>query len=228
MLTMHGHILGQNEPDSIDPEELIQYADDEIFVRSAFKQDFSEQQGYVNEFIDPDTLHQYFISQGTASDLLMAIFPSQKTVRTTNKRLTFDQSRKEEFHVSFSVERVENIPANSGGKCWIRFSNMILMGKGRESGLIIYPGDKAYYFTHVDGDMVYETVADLSTVSTEKMIKFDFIRLAKTTYVYADGVYLFSFYDEIKESVSFEGGAELLIGGNRVRCDFDNFSMRTK
>ena len=32
----------------------------------------------------------------------------------------------------------------------------------------------------------------------------------------------------IKEAVSFESGSELSEGGNRIRCDFDNFTMRTK
>ena len=214
--------------ETIDPKQLLSTADEEIFVRNAFAQNFSEAQGYVNELPNRTTIHQYYIYNGVGTDLLMSMRPALETVRTTNKRINFDQSRKEEFHVTFSVRQGENIPAGSGGKCYIRLSNVILLGKGRESGLIIYPGDQAYYFTPVDGEMTYEPVGDISSVNPERMTKFDIIRLNNNTYVYADGKYLFNYQDEIKEAVTIEGGAELSLGGNRVRCDFDDFNMRTK
>ena len=218
----------QDEPETIDPQELLKTADSEIFIRSAFNQEFSEDQGYVNEFPNPNTIHQYYIYDGMGTDVLMSFRPAQEAVRTTNKRLTFDQARKDDFHVTFSVWQAENMPSDEGGKCWIRFSNVSMLGKGRESGLIFFPGDQAYYFTPVDGEMTYTSVSDMSSVSPLKKIKFDFIRLGGVTYVYADGNFQFSYEDGIKETVSFEAGAELSVDGNRVRCNFDDFSMRTK
>ena len=218
----------QDDTETIDPQELLKIADTEIFIRSAFSQDFSEDQGYVNELPNSNTIHQYYIYDGMGTDILMSFRPAQEAVRTTNKRLTFDQARKDEFHVTFSVLQAENMPSGAGGKCWIRFSNALLLGKGRESGLLIFPGDQAYYFTPVDGEMTYESVANISSVSPFKKIKFDFIRLGGITYVYANGNFQFSYEDGIKEMVSFEAGAELSVNGNRVRCNFDDFSMRTK
>lgn len=218
-------VLCQDSEEPIDPIDLLGNADNDVFVRAAFSQDFSEAQGYVNEFPNPNTFHQYYIYNGVGTDVLMSMLPAKETVRTTNKRLTLDQARKDEFHVTFSVKQTEKI----GGQCWIRFSNVSLMGKGRESGVILYPGDNAYFFTPVDGEMTYEFIADLSPLNPEKKtVNFDIIRLGGVTYFYADKDFLFSYEDSIKEAVSFEGGAELSQGGNRVRCDFDNFSMRTK
>lgn len=218
----------QDETEMPDPQELLKTADTDIFIRSAFSQDFSEDQGYVNELPNPDTIHQYYIYDGKGTDLLMSMRPAPEAVRTTNKRLTFDQARKDEFHVTFSVFQAENIPSGEGGRCWIRFSNAALLGKGRESGVILYPGDQAYYFTPVDGEMTYQSIADISSVSPFTNVQFDFIRLGGVLYVYANGKFLFSYEDGIKEPVSFEGGAELSENGNRVRCNFDDFSMRTK
>ncbi len=223
------NVFCQDESKIIDPDELLRSANDEIFVRSAFVQNFTEQQGIVNEFPDADAFHQYFISKGVATDLIMSIFPSAKIVRTTNKRINFDQFRKNEFHVKFVVRQNENVPSHRGGKCWIRFSNVILLGKGRESGIIVYPGDQAYYFKPVDGEMTYESIADLSSINPEKkFVRFDFIRLDGTTYVYTNGIFQFQYNDEIKEAVSFEGGSELSLNGNRVSCSFDDFAMWTK
>jgi hypothetical protein len=47
-------------------------------------------------------------------------------------------------------------------------------------------------------------------------------------YVYGNGEFLFSYEDKIKETVSFESGSELSEGGNRIRCDYDDFTMRIK
>ena len=221
-------VFAQDEVEPVDPERLLRVGDDEIFVRNMFLQDFSEDQGYVNEMPDPNTIHQYYIYKGMGTDMLMSMLPSENTVRMTNKRLTFDQSRKDEFHVTFTVKQAENIPAGRGGKCWIRFSNVILLGKGRESGLILYPGEKAYYFTPVEGEMTYEEAGDLSALDPGKKTRFDVIRLGGIVYVYANGNFQFSYEDGIKEAVSFEGGSELSMNGNRIRCDFDDFSMRTK
>lgn len=228
MMALPMQALCQGETETIDPQELLKIADTEIFIRSAFSQDFSEDQGYVNELPNPNTIHQYFIYDGMGTDILMSFRPSQEAVRTTNKRLIFDQARKDEFHATFSVLQAENMPSGTGGKCWIRFSNALLLGKGRESGVIIFPGDQAYYFSPVDGEMKYESIADISSVNPFKKTKFDFIRINGVTYVYANGQFQFSYEDGIKEAVSFEAGAELSLNGNRVRCNFDDFSMRTK
>ncbi len=152
-------------PEPIDPMELLRSADEEIFVRSAFMQNFSEDQGYVNELPNANTIHQYYIYQGVGSDVLMSMLPSEITMKTGNKRLTFDQARKAEFHVTFSVLQKETIPAETGGKCWIQYSNVSLMGKGRESGIILYPGDHAYFFTPGENEMTYEIIADLSDLN---------------------------------------------------------------
>lgn len=212
----------------INPERLLSTADEEIFKRFIFSFDFSEDQGYVNEFPNPLTIHQYYIYNGEGSDMLMTMQPSAAVVRTTNKRLTFDQVRDREFHVTYSVSRREDIPEGSGGICWIGYSNILKATQGHESGVIFYPGDHAYFFHYADGEMVYNAVGDLSDLIPEETSKFDFIRLDGVTYVYVNDKFRFSYEDGIVDTVSFEGGAELYVDGNRVRCAFDDFSMRIK
>lgn len=225
-----GNVFGQNpeETNTINLQHLLETADTEIFVRDAFKQNFSEIQGYVNEFPNPVTVHQYYIMNGEGSDVLMTMQPSEVTVRTTNKRLNFEQIRRNEFHVTYSAARKEDIPAGAGGICWIGYTNRISQGVGKDSGVILYPGDQAYYFTHVDGEEVYESIADLSDLNPEDYTKFDFIRLNGIMYIYVDGVFRFSHDDGINDIVTFEAGSELYQYGNRIRCTFDNFSMRIK
>lgn len=224
-----GKVFGQSGPDQlIDPKKLLERADAEIFVRDAFKQNFSEIQGYVNEFPNPMTVHQYYIMDGEGSDMLMTMQPSEVTVHTTNKRLKFDQIRKNEFHVTYSVARKEDIPAGNGGICWMQYSNFVAKGIGRESGVILYPGDQAYFFTPVDGEMTYESIADLSDLDPDEYNSFDFIRLNGIMYFYVNGKFRFSYDDGIRDIVTFEGGAELYEQGNRVRCTFDDFTMRIK
>lgn len=213
---------------TIDPEKLLLTADEEIFKRFTFSFDFTEDQGYVNEFPNPVTVHQYYIYGGEGSDMLMTMQPSTTVVRTTNKRLSFDQVREREFHVTYSMARREDIPEGSGGICWMGYSNILKATPGHESGAIFYPGDQAYFFHYVDGEMVYDAIGDLSDLDPAEMTKFDFIRLAGVTYIYANDKFLFSYEDGIEDTVSFEGGAELYLDGNRVRCVFDNFSMRVK
>ena len=225
-----GKVSGQNpeETNTINPQHLLETADTEIFVRDAFKQNFSEIQGYVNEFPNPVTVHQYYIMNGEGSDVLMTMQPSEVTVRTTNKRLNFEQIRRNEFHVTYSAARKEDIPAGAGGICWMGYTNRISSGIGKDSGVILYPGDQAYYFTHVDGEEVYESIADLSDLTPEDYTKFDFIRLNGIMYIYVNGVFRFSHDDGINDIVTFEAGSELYQYGNRIRCTFDNFSMRIK
>ena len=212
----------------MNPQSLLQNVDEEVFKRFSFSQDYSEDQGYVNEFPNRLTLHQYYVFDGEGSDMLMTMQPSLEVVNTTNKRLTFDQIRNREFHATFSVVRREDIPDGSGGICWIRYSNVMLMTPGKESGVIFYPGDQAYYFSPVDGQMTYHAIGDLSDLDPNEAAKFDFIRLEGTTYVYVNGNFRFSYEDGILDTVSFEGGSQLYRDGNRVRCAFDDFSMRIK
>lgn len=208
-----GKVFGQNQDpegiNMINPLHLLETADTEIFVRDTFKQDFSEIQGYVNEFPNPVTVHQYYIMNGEGSDVLMTMQPSEVTVRTTNKRLNFEQIRRNEFHVTYSAARKEDIPAGAGGICWMGYTNRISSGVGKDSGVILYPGDQAYYFTHVDGEEVYESIADLSDLNPEDYTKFDFIRLDGIMYIYVNGIFRFSHDDGINDIVTFEAGSEL-------------------
>lgn len=212
----------------INQNTLLKTADEEIFKHNYFVQDFSEDQGYVNEFPNTLTVHQYYIFDGEGSDVLMTMQPSEEIIHTTNKRLKFDNASAREFHVTYSVARRENIPDGSGGICWIRYSNVLMYGTGRESGLMFYPGGKAYYFTPVNGEMIYTEIADLSDINADEKSSFDIIRLDGVTSVYVNGAFRFSFEDGIKDIVTFEGGSELFIEGNRIRCSFDDFSMRIK
>ncbi len=216
------------DPAAMDPVRLLRTADTEIFPKSAFGQDFSENQGYVNEYPEDTVIHQYFIYDGVGTDRLISMLPAKNSVRTTNKRLTFAQTRKAEFHITYSVKKSEEIPADGSGKCWIRFSDVGVVGAGKESGVIFYPGDAAYFFTP-DGDgMTRERIADLSALDPAEMIRFDFIRLGTVIFTYADGKFLFSYDDGIRNGVSFEAGAELSENGNVIRCDFDDFSVKIK
>lgn len=225
---LNGSAYAQEENAPLDPAEMLEVIDSKIFVRSAFIQDYSEAQGYVNELPNPNTIHQYFIYKGKGTDLLLSMLPAEESVRTTNKRLTFDQSRVEEFHITYKVQKTRDMPKGEGGKCWIRYSDVFLTGDGKETGLIVYPGDKAYYFTPVDGEMTYEAVADLSGVNPESENKFEFIRLDGIIYVYANGEFLFEYEDGIKDAVSFEAGSEILADGTLIRCDFDDFTVRIR
>ena len=221
--------FGQDEESSfVNYQLLLQTADEEIFIRAGFSQDFSENQGYVNEFVNPMTIHQYYIYDGEGSDTLMTMQPSEEVIHTTNKRLKFDNYRKNEFHAKYTVVRREDIPVNEGGICWIRYSDVLSTGVGKESGVIFYPGGKVYHFQPVDGEMVYEEIGDLSDIYPDSPAAFDFIRIDGTTYVYINEKYIMHFEDGISGNVSFEAGAELFQGGNRVRCCFDDFSIKIR
>ncbi|MBR6090189.1 MAG: hypothetical protein IKP86_09670 [Anaerolineaceae bacterium] len=216
------------DPASVsDPNELLRIADDEIFKREGFKETFWETQGYVNEVLNGDFIHQFFVSSGKASDLLMSMFPAEESVRTGNYRLNFTSGWMDDYHVSVSVLRGEDFPQGSGG-CWLRYTNMLTKSKGKETGLILFPEKEAYAIAPSDDEdeLVYTFVEDLSGLSLNNMIKFDFIRLSGVTFIYVNGQYLFSYYDGFDGKMSFEAGSELYEGGNRVRCDFDNFIMR--
>ena len=227
-LFVFGSVCAQTGEDAVDTKQLLETADTEIFPLRGFSQDFTEDQGYVNEFPNPLTVHQYYIYDGVGTDLLMTIDPNQEKIHTTNKRLQFPQYLSREFHVTYSVQRTENIPAGYGGICWLGYSSVVIDGKGKESGLILYPGDRAYLYKPVDGEIVYEAVEDLSDLNPERMTKFDFIRLNGITYVYIEGRFRFSVEDGIKNLVSFEAGSELFQEGNRIHCVFDDFFIKMR
>ncbi len=216
---------GETPVKQIDPVELLQSVDETIFARKGFTENFSEAQGYVNEIIDPKIIHQYYILHGKGNDILMSLLPAEKTVRSGNKRLEITNGWDDEFHVTLYLKRTENIPSGRGGGCWIKYSNSVMKAAGSESGVILYPSERAYYFTPVNGEMNFESIGDLFHLNQDEEIKFDFIRLDGVTYFYADDQFLFSFEDGIVGNVSFSCGSILYSHGNRVHCEFDNFSM---
>ncbi len=225
-----GMAFGQGSDGTIelpgDPQKLLEIVDQEILNKSGLSQNFSENQGYVNEYASDSVIHQYFIYDGVGTDRLISLLPAAETVRTTNKRLSFHHARRPEFHVTYSVRKSQEIPAGEGGRCWIRFSDVGVVGAGNESGIILYPGDGAYFLSPGDGGTSYEKIADLSSLDPEENVRFDFIRIAGTTYIYTDGAFRFSYTDPISTGVSFDAGAELFEGGNCIRCDFDDFSIK--
>jgi hypothetical protein len=107
----------------------------------------------------------------------------------------------------------------------MQYDNSELKSERNESGVILFPGAKAYVYQTVDGERTYRAVADLSALDQDEQLKFDFIRLDGLCYVYVNGEFLFSVEDGIAGKVSFEGGSEIYKGGNRVHCEFDNFSI---
>ncbi len=208
--------------DEYDPEELLSIADEEIFIRLGIDQDFSEDQGYVNEILENDTIHEYYVYDGVGTDILMTLFPARYKVMGGNKRLTIPSLWKGNFHISLTMNRIESIPDAAAGNCWIRITNRMPEGSGEENEMIILPGEKASKKTGYS-----ETVLlDLDSLSPDTPIKFDLIRLSGKMYVYADENFLFSFEDEIRRGISFEAGAVLYGMGNRIRCDFDDLSIR--
>ena len=208
----------------IDPENLLRSADSEIFIKAGFSQRFDEAQGYVNEFVSNDILHQYFVQKGAGIDVLTSLQASPISVETTNKRLAFADRRAKGFHAAYTVQRTEVIPED-GGSCFIRYSDAAVAGAGRESGVILYPGYKAYAFSPVDGKPEYREIADLSGMDAGDKIRVDVIRLDGVSYFYFDWNFVFQYEDGIANPVSFDGGSALNKGGNRVRCDFDEFSF---
>ena len=207
-----------------DPQTLLKRADSEIFIKAGFSQDYSEAQGYVNEFAPGDVLHQYFIKDGVGTEILTSLQSAPADVFVTNKRLKFDDRRAKAFHAGYSVRRTESIPEEAG-RCWIRYSDAVVAGAGRESGVILYPGYKAFAYSPSDGTVQYTEIADLSQFDINKNVKLDVIRLDGISYFYFNGEFAFQYEDGITNPVSFEGGTELHEGANRIRCDFDNFTF---
>ena len=164
---------------------------------------------------------------GKGSDLLMSMFPAEVSARAGKLRPSVTQAWEKDYHVTITVWRAEDIPAGAGG-CWLRYSNVRTKSYGSESGLILFPEREALGFEPA-GDhenLIYTPAASLAGLDLDNAIKFDFIRLDGVSYIYANGRFLFSYEDGFDGKMSFEGGAELYAGGNRVRCDYDDFSMR--
>lgn len=205
-----------------DPDELLEIADEQIFQRIGPSYDFSENQGYVNEILENGVIHQRYIYDGKGTDSLMSLFPVSEEIVSGSKYLKFANAGLKNFHAALTVHRVETVPEDFGGGCWIRISNILMTGSGREKGLIIVPGNKALAVNAGDQTEFW----DLSDLDTEEPIKFDFIRIDGVIYVYADGEYLFKFEDGVSGSVFIDAGSMLFDSGNWVRCDFDDFAVK--
>ncbi len=205
----------------VNPKTLLSTADSQIFIKAGFSQDYHEAQGYVNEFTKEGVLHQFFIKDGKCTDILTTLQPSPGKVSVTNKRLKFIDRRAKVFHASMEITQSESLPKNTS-HCWIRYSDVAVTGPGLESGIILYPGEKAFSYFPVDGVMQYKEIADISNFNN-KTVKVDIIRLDGISYFYLNKTFAFQYEDGITNMVSFEAGSELLEGSNRIRCDFDNF-----
>ena len=210
-----------------DPDLLLSVADELFFRRVGPDETFWQSQGYLNEVLEGDIIYQHFVREGMGSEVLMSMFPAETTVRAGKLRPSMTQAWERDYHVTITVIRTENVPKGAGG-CWLRYSNIRTKGEGGESGLILFPGREALAFEPLGNhqDLVYTPVADLSALNLDSAIKFDFVRLDGVTFIYANGKFLFRFEDGFDGKMSFEGGVEIYEGGNRVRCDFDNFTMR--
>ena len=210
-----------------DPQALLRTAKEEIFIKAGFSQNYSETQGYVNEFAAGDVLHQYFIKDGVGTEILTSLQPSPANIMVTNKRLAFADRRAKVFYSSYKVKRTEAIPEDAG-YCWIRYSDQAVAGAGRECGVILYPGHKAFSFAPVDGTIRYTEIADLSDIDMDRQNLLEVIRMDGVSHFYFNGYFAFKYEDGIANPVSFEGGTELHEGMNRIRCDFDDFVFLTQ
>ena len=210
-----------------DPDLLLQVADELFFPRVGPSETFWQTQGYLNEVLEGDIIYQHFVREGMGSEVLMSMFPAEISVRAGKLRPSITQAWERDYHTAITVIRREAVPNGAGG-CWLRFSNVRTKGEGGESGLILFPEREAQRFEPVGNhqDLVFTPVADLSDLNLDSAVRFDFIRLDGVSFVYANGKFLFRFEDGFDGKMSFEGGAEIYAGGNRVRCDFDNFTMR--
>lgn len=211
--------------DTDDPDELLLSIDEQLFPRLGFSRDFSEDQGYLNEILPGRMIHQFYVLKGRAGDVLTAVFSADRTVSTSNLRLDFPDSRADDFHTSITVQRMENIPEGSGD-CWIRYSNKLVRAEGLETAVVFIPGDAVYAVSPVNGEPTAAAVADLSGLDPDEEIKFDFIRLDGTVYVYADEIFLFTYADGIPGKVTFDAGTKISENGGRVICEFDDFTMK--
>ena len=210
-----------------DPYLLLQVADEMFFTRVGPDETFWQTQGRLNEVLEGDIIHQYYVSGGIGSEVLMSMLPAEVSTRAGKLRPSVTRAWEKDYHVTITVWRAEDIPAGAGG-CWLRYSNVRTKSYGSESGLILFPEREALGFVPAGNnqDLIYTPVASLAGLDLNNAVKFDFIRLDGISYIYANRRYLFSYKDGFNGKMSFEGGVELYEGGNRVRCDFDDFTMR--
>lgn len=211
--------------DEMNPKELLRIADSEIFLRKGPDFSYPADKGVINEKLEGNILHQYWISGFRYTDVLTSMIPSVKQAQTTNQWMRFDQFWGREFHAVFYVQKVENMPKESGGTCWLGYTNILQRGEKYQSGVLLYPGSNAYWYTIENGERVMEPIADLSSLKLSRNIRFDFIRLDGTLFVYANQKFLFRYEDGITDNVSFSAGSELFENGNRVRCEVHDVSI---
>lgn len=204
-----------------DPSELLEVVDGQLLKRIGPDQDFSENRGYVNEIAENKVIHQYYVADGAGTDALLSLSPVSEKVISSSKYLNFTETGFRNFHLSLTVQQKESIPKSTGGACWIRCSDVMLKGQGREKGFLIIPGSK---ILRVDNGAENE-IFDLSGLDPSESIQFDIIRLDGVVFIYADKEFLFSFPDEIPGPLFVDAGSMLFPSGNRVRCDFDDFRL---
>lgn len=204
-----------------DPSELLEIVDEQLLKRIGPVQDFSENQGYVNEIDENNVIHQYYISDGAGTDALLSLFPVSEKIISSSKYLDFTETGFRNFHFSLTVHQKELVPDGTGGACWIRCSDVKMKGQGRENGLLIIPGNKMFRVDNGDEKVIF----DLSALDPAEPIQFDIIRLDGVVFIYADKEFLFSFSDEISGSLFVDAGSMLFPSGNRVRCDFNDFRL---
>ena len=215
--------------DDIDPVQLFRQGDNVYFLRQGPVIKYPEAQGYVNDIPEKNVLHQSYVKNFNLTDVLTSMVPSAHQVKSGSKWLSFDDLVGNDFHFDIHIRQKENLPDGAGGTCWIRLSNKLMKGINNASGIILYPGEKAYSFSSNDGKTEYHEIADLSNLDVvNSKIRFDFIRLDGTTYVYAGRKFVFAYEDGLGRVLSFDAGSELFQNGNRVRCEFSDIGMRIR
>lgn len=211
--------------DEVDPKKLLRTADSEIFLRKGPDFSYPAAKGVINEKLEGNILHQCWISGFRYSDVLTSMVPAVMQTHTTNQWMRFDQFWGREFHAVLYIQKVEDMPKGNGGACWLGYTNILQRGEKYQSGILLYPGSNAYWFTMENGERVMEPIADLSSLKPTRDIRFDFIRLDGSLFVYANQKFLFRYEDGITDNVSLSAGSELFENGNRVRCEVHDVSV---
>lgn len=214
------------DPDVIDPDQLFLTADNTLFLREGPSIKFPAEQHSINEFLDGNILHQYYVRENKITDSLTSMMPADRSVRAGNPKLNFTDFWGVDFHFTLYMSQQDNIPEGSGGLCWFRYSNGIQTGNDSASGLLFYPGGKVYAFSPSKGAQAYKEIADISMLDPSVQIRFDLIRLDGTVYVYADGTFLFRYTDGLTGPLSPAAGSELFENGNYVMCSYSDLTMR--
>ncbi len=210
-----------------DPDKLLEIADERIFKREGFTQDFSETQGCLNEIVRADVLHQYYVRQGKGIDILMSLFPNTSPVTSTNIRLNENLPGNwyNEFHASFTMQRTESIPEN-GGRCWISLGNYASYGEKNRTEITICPGSEIVLARPAGGKTEFLRIAKIPETAQDEEETWEVIRLDGMLWFYVNGEFVFKFKDVIPGKVTFRAGSQLLSGGNLVKCAFDDLVIR--